>query len=244
MDAKFNPHSGHRSRMTEKVLKNPSVLADHELLEVLLYGTLPRIDTNPLAHKLIEVFGSLENVFSADMKELMVVKGVGEKTAKNIKICGEIFNRLKNTKQERKLFDLTPETFIDYFKDKFYGKTTEELFVLLLNKKRQIVAELIYSQGLHASVNGDVQEIAKAISINAPRYIVFAHNHPNGDATPSLSDDLATTKLTLLAMAHGVTVLDHIIIAENSSFSYHQQGNLTSIRESFQDGKLINKIKK
>lgn len=79
MDAKFNPHLGHRARMTEKVLNNPTVLADHELLEVLLYGTLPRIDTNPLAHKLLEVFGSLENLFSADMKELMVVKGVGEK---------------------------------------------------------------------------------------------------------------------------------------------------------------------
>lgn len=141
------------------------------------------------------------------------------------------------------MFDLTPEAFVDYFKNRFAGKNTEELLVLMLNKQRQIISELVYSQGLHASVNGDVQEIAKAISINAPRYVIFAHNHPNGSAEPSPSDDLATTKLTLLAMAHGVTVLDHIIISEENYFSYHIHGNLATIRDSFQDGKLMEKIK-
>ncbi len=238
-----NQHTGHRARMTEKILKNPSVLADHELLEVLLFCTLPRIDTNPLAHKLIEVFGSLEKVFSASMKELMLIKGVGKKTAGNIKVCGEIFNRIESSKKENKVFALTPEAFISYFRGKFQNKQAEELIVLLMNKKRQIVSELVYSQGLHTGVDGDVREIAKVISLHSPKYIVFAHNHPIGDAKPSLSDDLATTKLTLLAMAHGATVLDHIIISKDSEFSYHRHGNLCSIRESFQNGKLIKSIK-
>ena len=243
MSENSNPHSGHRARMTEKVLKNPSILADHELLEVLLFCTLPRIDTNPLAHKLIEVFGSIEKVFSASMKELMLVKGVGVKTAENIKVCGEIFNRIESRKKENKVFDLTPETFFAYFRDRFQNKQSEELIVLLMNKKRQIISELVYNQGLHSSVDGDLQEIAKVISLNAPKYIVLAHNHTIGDAKPSLSDDIATTKLTLLAMAHGATVLDHIIISREDEYSYHRHGNLSSIRESFQDAKLIKNIK-
>ena len=243
MSENSNQHFGHRARMTEKVLNSSSSLADHELLEVLLYSTLPRIDTNPLAHKLIEVFGSIDKVFSASMNELMLVKGVGKKTAENIKICGEIFNRIESKEKKNKILDLTPETFIEYFKEKLKNKQSEELVVLLIDNKRRVIAELVYGQGLHASVNGDVREIAKVISIHSPRYVVFAHNHPFGNGKPSVSDDLATTKLTLLAMAHGATVLDHIIIGTDGVFSYHNDGNLNSIRESFQDAKLINSIK-
>lgn len=75
-----NIHSGHRRRMTERFLKYPDSLSEHEVLEIMLYSALPRKDTNPLAHKLLRTFGSLKNVLSADAEVLKSVDGVGEKT--------------------------------------------------------------------------------------------------------------------------------------------------------------------
>ncbi len=227
-----NMHAGHRERMTDKILISPSSLADHELLEVLLYSTLPRVDTNPLAHKLLDVFGSLDNLFNASMQELMIVKGVGKRTAANIKVCGEIFKRTLEKKNNKRVFNLNPHTFIDYFDSRLKNKRTEELVILMLSDKLEVVSELNYGANLLTEVNAEIKEIAKAISLNGPKYMVIAHNHPDGSATPSKSDDLATTKLVLLAMAHGVIVLDHIIITKQTYYSYHIHGNLDKIRES------------
>ena len=77
MKTNSNLHEGHRSRLKAKFLENPSIVSDHELLEVLLYGALPRVDTNEIAHRLLKVFGSLSGVFSATEKELTCIEGVG-----------------------------------------------------------------------------------------------------------------------------------------------------------------------
>ena len=78
-----NLHEGHRSRMIKRLLNDADNLSDHELLEVLLYPVIPRKDVNPLAHKLILVFGSLKNVFYADEKQLLSVTGVGQNRRRN-----------------------------------------------------------------------------------------------------------------------------------------------------------------
>ena len=89
MDDK-NIHSGHRKRMTERFLKYPDSLSEHEVLEIMLYSALPRKDTNPLAHKLLAVFGSLENVLGADAAVLKSVDGVGDKVCLSLKLYARV----------------------------------------------------------------------------------------------------------------------------------------------------------
>ncbi len=237
-----NMHAGHRERMLNKIAVNPDALADHELLEILLYNTLSRVDTNPLAHKLLDTFGSLDKVFSASVEELMLVKGVGRRTAGHIKVCGAIFERAMKAKSCERIFTLNPNAFINYFNEKLKPLQTEQLVILMLGSRHQVVAELAYDEGLHTEVNGDIGEIAKALSLHNPKHVVFAHNHPNGNCNPSHNDDVATAKLVLLAMAHGAIVLDHVVVGKDGYYSYHMDGNLDKIRQTFRTDSVMNKM--
>ena len=94
MNKSQNIHQGHRDRMKEKLMGHADVLADHELLEVLLFGLIPRVDTNPIAHRLINRFGSLSKVLDSSVNALMTVEGVGKNTAVHISIIGEVLKRI------------------------------------------------------------------------------------------------------------------------------------------------------
>ena len=88
-----NLHAGHRERVIKKFITSNNGVLDHELLEILLFSFLPRIDTNPIAHRLIQTFGSLKGVFLATTEQLLSVKGIGKKTAANIKLIGMIYEK-------------------------------------------------------------------------------------------------------------------------------------------------------
>ena len=98
-----NLHEGHRNRMQSRyALGGADGLSDHNLLELLLFYSIPRVDTNETAHRLLETFGSLEGVFKADINTLMSVSGVGEKTARHIKLVFDIQRRISEQKCESK----------------------------------------------------------------------------------------------------------------------------------------------
>ena len=95
-------HQGHRARQRKKLLENgPRAFADHELLEMLLYYAIPRRDTNELAHRLLERFGSLQGVFSAPVEELSTVEGVGENAAVLLNLVPQIWQRSLQGAPER-----------------------------------------------------------------------------------------------------------------------------------------------
>ena len=97
MDTKeASVHDGHRRRMTERLFNNADSMSDHELLEILLYSTIKRKNTNDLAHKLLRSFGSLENLFNADAKSIMVVSGIGEASVRELKTVGQIIKAISS----------------------------------------------------------------------------------------------------------------------------------------------------
>ena len=102
MSKEKNVHAGHRARAVDLLLNNADALSDHQILEVLLFYVIPRQDTNPLAHKLIKIFGDLEGVFNASLSQLSAVEGVGEKVSAFILAMGEVLKRSAK-KQERKI---------------------------------------------------------------------------------------------------------------------------------------------
>ena len=138
-----NIHQGHRKRALEKVLKYPEAFSDHELLEVLLFYALPRIDTNKLAHKLVRMFGSLDKVFSAPIESLVSVEGIGEKTATFIILVGQIIKRAKKQKE-----NLKPITSLEGLKQiihvDFNGLTTEKCGFYLFDKEFKLKNKIFY----------------------------------------------------------------------------------------------------
>lgn len=207
-------HEGHRKRLRENFLKNGlDNFQSHNVLEMLLFYTIPRSDTNETAHRLIDRFGSLSAVLEAPVEELMKVKGVGERTATFLHLIPEITRVYLKDKQENvKILD-TPEKVAAYLLPYFVGKTKENVVVLCLDNKCAVKNCSIMAEG---SVNmGDINNrnlIELVIRSNATS-VVIAHNHPNGVPAPSKEDVETTFKLASLFKSIDVVLSDHIIVA-------------------------------
>ena len=231
-------HAGHRQRMIEKLLYNPDSFADHELLEVLLFFAVPRVNTNHIAHDLIRMFGSIKGVFHASPKELMSVNGVGKKVATELIAVGKIFDRVTNRKEKEIKFGFSYEHNKQQINDYFLGCVDEKLVIMFLSEKLFKTDELVYA-GDSNHVVGDIKEIAKMLAIHKPKFIIVAHNHPSGDVNPSHADDVATAQLCLICEAHGIQFLDHVIVSGYNSYSYFLAKKLETIKEISNIDKLL-----
>jgi DNA repair protein RadC len=240
MKTKSNLHEGHRARLKVKFLENPSIVSDHELLEVLLYGALPRVDTNEIAHRLLKVFGSLSGVFSATEKELTCIEGVGKSAATAIMVVGKVAERLikerANTKTKRmfSFYENKEEIIAD-----LGGLYEEKVIIYLLDDKYRKISSIVFEDRERFSVKLDIPELAKAVAIHKPKFAIVAHNHPSGMLEPSGDDDFTTQRLCLLCSVHGVTLIDHVIVAGNAAFSYRQSGRLQPLLEKADIHKLL-----
>lgn len=242
MKDKENVHSGHRERMMTKFLANPDSFLDHELLETLLFYAVPRVDTNPIAHKLLKRFGTLEKVVCADKAELMTVDGVGEKTANLIMLTGKIQSLIAAQGQKKiKLsnFQKARELICEAFR----LENTEKVAVYLLDKKHVLITKLEFTDDKKYRVSTDIPELSKALAVHKPTFVIIAHNHTSGFERPSPEDDLATKRINLLCDVHGVGLIDHIIYADGKCFSYRHSGRLEYIKHDSDINKLLEGIK-
>ena len=207
-------HEGHRKRLRETFLKNGlDNFQSHNVLEMLLFYTIPRSDTNETAHRLMDRFGSLSAVLEAPVDELMKVKGVGERTAAFLHLIPEITRVYLKDKQENiKVLD-TPEKVSAYLLRYFVGKTKENIVLLCLDNKCAVKNCCIVAEG---SVNmGEINRrnlVELAIRSNASS-VIIAHNHPNGVPAPSKEDVETTLMLVSLFSSIDVKLTDHIIVA-------------------------------
>jgi DNA repair protein RadC len=241
MSEKENIHSGHRKRMFEKFIENKDGILDHEMLEILLFAMVPRIDTNPIAHRLINTFGSIKDVFSVSVEELSQVQGVGKKTAQQIYFLGEIFNRIEKSKKhgiKLSCFEKVKQEIEDLFND----ETKEKFYLFLLDKNYKKLATIDFSDKEETSVNLEVSVLAKYFALYKPKHAIIAHNHPSGLAEPSANDDLSTKKINLLCMAHGVNFADHVIYGKGNVYSYKQSGKLDEIKKKADLNVLLNNL--
>ena len=237
MDEK-NIHKGHRERMLEKAFTSIDSLAEHELLEILLYRILPRVDTNPLAHRLIRVFGSLNGVLSADTKELATVEGVGKRIATEISLLGRIYSRVTAKKEDKPVafsFSNVKEEIISQLS----RLEKEKVIVYFLDNKYKVLHQVPWESSSYDNSSAQVSELVKCVAIYKPKFLIIAHNHPSGNLTPSLEDDYTTKKLNMLCDIHGVSLIDHIIVAKDSAFSYCTSGRLAILKNQSDINKII-----
>ncbi len=208
-------HEQHRSRTKKRFLaEGLENFEPHNVLELLLFYSIPQKDTNEIAHALINRFGSLSAVFDAPYEELMEVNGIKEHSATLIKLIPALARRYaveSNTDASQTFSTLSQ--IGEFFVSKFIGATKETVYLLLLdNKYKKIDCIKIHEGSVNSSAVTMRRLIEAALSQKAAM-AVLAHNHPNGLAIPS-PDDLFTTSEAARAFSlMGIEFLGHILVA-------------------------------
>lgn len=217
-------HDGHRERMRKRFLEQGiDGFAEHEALEMLLYYTNPRKDTNALAHALISEFGSFARVLEASVTDLQKVPGVGPQTAMHLNYIGSAVRYYHISKAEEHGTILSSvEQCISYMRPLFVGRQNEAVYLLCLDAKCKQLACKLLGEGSVNSTAVPIRRIVEtALATNATS-VILAHNHPSGVAFPS-NDDVATTKVVANALqAVDIILADHLVFADDECVSMVQ----------------------
>ena len=218
-------HEGHRQRMKEQLkISGMDSLSDVQVLEVLLYYVIARGDTNPIAHRLLERFGSLSGVLEAPRAELLRVEGVGERAADLFQLVSQIERRhLIDRAGGRRVLN-TISKCGQFLVPYFHGEKEEVVYLLCLDAKCAVLDCVPVHRGSVNVAGISVRKIVKAALDVGATSVVLAHNHPAGIALPS-PEDLATTQTVRSALsAVGVVLADHVIVADDDFVSLSDSG--------------------
>ena len=223
-------HEGHRQRMYEKLENSGDNLFDHELLEILLFSACPRVNTNPIAHALLDRFVTLSGVFNASVEELKEVDGVGENTARFLKIVGLCSERAEKSAGAPALKNLGDcKRFIDV---RFRGKTEEYVELYFLSKNGRVQRIFNFTSSEKSRAAAEIDSVARNIALYRPCGIIIAHNHVDGTIEPSQYDDNFTHAVQFLGNMNGAEVLDHLIYCSREKvFSYKDSGRLDKVKD-------------
>lgn len=221
------PHYfGHRARVRERVLTaGIDTLADYELLELLLFYSIERIDTKPLAKRLLERFGTLGDVFAAEPEQLREFE-IDQRTLVHFKAMREVGRRLA----ERKVKDMPVLTnwqqLIDYCYAALAHEKTEQFRILFLDRKNVLIADEVQQRGTIDHTPVYPREVVKrALALNAAA-LILVHNHPSGDPKPSRDDIEMTREIKAAAEALGISIHDHLVIGRKGHASFRSLGLL------------------
>ena len=231
-------HEGHRRRMYDKLVNGDS-LYDHEVLEILLFNGIPRANTNPIAHALLDSFGSLAGVFNASVEQLMTVKGVGENVALYIKCNAEIYRRINPVNAGVAVLK-TYSDFKPFVPGRMRGRQEEVLEFYFLEKNGKVKRIYSFTNADISKVEVDTDKITEILATEKPHGVLVAHNHLSGNSSPSVSDDRFTKELNLLCNISKVALYDHCIYAsDNNVYSYFANGQIDEIKKDFSFKGLI-----
>ena len=236
-------HEGHRLRMYEKLKNHPDALEEHELLEILLYNAVPRKNTNPLAHELLEAFGSVRGVFEADAAALQQIEGVGPQLAGYIKCISIFLEKYAAERESAPPRKYDPATFGQYLRDYYAGLPYEVFCVFVLDEKGNILCRKKFTDRERESVNVPPQELSKLAVQYAGRAFVLAHNHVAGGSRPSASDDALTIQCEVLCSINNIRLLDHYICSEEGMYSYYSSGRMAAIAGNYHISKVLGREK-
>ncbi|MCZ2204253.1 RadC family protein [Bartonella sp. A05] len=214
-------HKGHRERLRNRYLKTKGgAIEDYEYLELLLFRTIPRANTKPIAKNLIERFGSLADVLGADIHRLQEIQGCGPAVATDLKIISDIAGRIIRAQLSKRDIFSSWDKVLAYCKAVMAHETREQFRILFLDKKNGLLSDEVQQTGTvdHTPVYPR-EVISRALELSASG-LILVHNHPSGDATPSQADISMTHRLKDVANALGIAIHDHLIIARNDYTSF------------------------
>lgn len=235
MNKEKNIHSGHRKRLKDKVKKfSLEALSEHEIIELLLTYSIPRKDTNKIAHNLLNKFGTIAKVINADYQNLLTVDGVGEESALFFKVLRDLIDVYSKSKSiERNWVLKNTANAVDYFRSNFEVKGNERFYILNLSKIGRVISVEEIEGYDDSEVNITTNQIAKIISTKDTKNIVVFHTHPGGSVNPSKADLEATGTIMGVCSALKIKFLDHIIYNEFEYFSFRENLDLDKKFEEF-----------
>lgn len=229
-------HEGHRQRMRERVDRSGITgLQPHEVLEYMLYSFIPRRDTNEIAHRLLDEFGSVSGVLNANPRHLKQVKGMTENAALFFATLPEIFNKFlaevtvgANKVQGRAEIQ-------KYLAALLYNRTAETVYAVAIDVHDRMISCDIISKGGRSEVRLDSKMVVNFAQKHNAYGILLAHNHPSGSACPSTADIALTCELQITLASMGYVLLDHLIFGrdEQDFYSFEQQGMLNTMRNDY-----------
>ncbi|MBQ8684327.1 MAG: RadC family protein [Clostridia bacterium] len=213
-------HNGHRQRMKERYLANGlDGFSNHEVLELLLFYALPYRDTNGLAHRLSDGFGGLAQVLEADYEDLVKQPGITPHIALLISLVRDIGRRYQAELAGRVTQLSSTQEHMQYLKPWFLGQREESVVLLSMDNKHKVLnCTRIFQGSVNSAQFNPRLAVQQALRDNATE-VVLAHNHPNGFAFPSAKDVETTRYFQGILHALDITLVDHIVFAENDCLS-------------------------
>lgn len=216
----LDDRAGHRKRLRQRFRSGGTdAVPDYELLEMVLFRAFPRGDTKPLAKALLNRFGSFAEVINAPEERLRELTGVGDRVIDELKLVRAAALRLLRGEVMGRRVLGSWQTVIDYSKAAQGFDHKEQLRILFLDKRNQLIADEVQQEGTVDHTPVYVREIVKrALELSATA-IILVHNHPSGDPAPSRADVDMTKQIIEAARPLGVTVHDHIIVGRSGHAS-------------------------
>lgn len=218
---------GHRRRMRARLLTaGPDSVADHELLEMVLFLALPRRDTKPIARALLARFGSFAAAVSAPTTDLRGIEGVGDAGAAALKTVQAAALRLVKAEVQDRPVLTHWQALIDYLTASMGRDRVEQFRVLFLDSKNRLLADEAQSRGTvnHSPVYPR-EVVKRALDLHASA-LILAHNHPSGDPAPSRDDVAMTKEVKQAADALGLVLHDHVVVGNGRCWSFRAEGLL------------------
>lgn len=208
-----NFHTGHRDRLRKRYLESGvDALAEHEILELILFYSIPRVDTKPIAHRLIDIYGSLGGVLSASHESLMA-NGLTSSCAAHLKIIYDTnswISRKSVIGTKAVGYNEMGKIFVDELKN----DKTERVVMLMLDSKDRIMGIETICEGSFTSAKVSTRYIAELCMLRRAAKVAFAHNHPSGNLDISINDHAANHTLMNLCSYLDVKMLEHYIVVD------------------------------
>ena len=218
---------GHRQRLRARLLTaGPDSVADHELMELVLFLALPRRDTKPIARALLARFGSFANAISATLPELRSVDGMGEAGAAALKTVQAAALRLMRSEVQGRPVLSNWDALMGYLNAQVARERVEQFRILFLDGKNRLLADEAQARGTVNHTPVYPREVAKrALELHATA-LILVHNHPSGDPTPSRADIEMTGEVKRAIGTLGVVLHDHVIVGNGTWLSFKKEGLL------------------
>lgn len=218
-------HDGHRQRVKARFRKEGlDNFEEIHVLELLLFYCVSRQDTNRLAHRLLDHFGSLWQVLEATPEQLEQVDGVGEHISTFLTLTNALERYYRTHKDRKPVILKTIKECGEYLKPRFYGRPLETVFLLSLDAKCKVLTCREVSEGSVNSVGIPIRKIVEMALCSNATSVILAHNHPSGLALPSGEDIQTTHRVAKALQSVEITLVDHIIVADDDFVSLVQSG--------------------
>ena len=219
---------GHRARMRARLLAaGPDALADHEVLEMMLFLAVPRRDTKPIARALLAAFGSFAGAVAAPLAELRRIDGLGDAGAAALKTIQAAALRLARAEVTARPVLNNWDRLMDYLHAVLARERVEQVRVLFLDTRNRLLADEVQGRGTvnHTPVYPR-EVVRRALELQAAG-IILVHNHPSGDPTASPEDVAMTAEVKAAARALDLKLHDHVIVGNGRWTSLRREGLLS-----------------